>query len=83
VPIVLKSGGLNLLEASGPVKACNGIALPFTMFHLMSVTTHPTTQSHIPEDLKPSVMYVTYGKETKIHGHLIGLQVGHNKPRKV
>jgi hypothetical protein len=29
VPIVLKSGRLNLLEPSGPVKACNGIALPF------------------------------------------------------
>jgi hypothetical protein len=29
VPIVIKSGSLNLLEPSGPVKACNGIALPF------------------------------------------------------
>jgi hypothetical protein len=28
VPIVLKSGSLNLLDPSGPVKACNGIALP-------------------------------------------------------
>jgi hypothetical protein len=27
VPTVLKSGSLNLLEPSGPVKACNGIAL--------------------------------------------------------
>jgi len=26
----LKSGSLNLLEASGPVQACNGIALPLT-----------------------------------------------------
>jgi hypothetical protein len=26
--IVLKCGSLNLLEPSGPVKACNGIALP-------------------------------------------------------
>jgi len=25
----MKSGSLNLLEASGPVQACNGIALPF------------------------------------------------------
>jgi hypothetical protein len=30
VPIVLKSGSLNLLEPSGPVKACSGIALTFT-----------------------------------------------------
>ena len=27
--IVLKSVSLNLLEPSGPVQACNGIALPF------------------------------------------------------
>jgi hypothetical protein len=32
VPIVLKSGSLNLLETSGPVKACNGIALTFYSF---------------------------------------------------
>jgi hypothetical protein len=30
VLIVLKSGSLNLLEPSGSVQACNGIALPFT-----------------------------------------------------
>ena len=29
VPTVLKSGSLNLLEPSGPIQACNGIALPF------------------------------------------------------
>jgi hypothetical protein len=29
VPIVLKSVSLNLLEPSGPVQDCNGIALPF------------------------------------------------------
>jgi len=28
-PIVLKPGSLKLLEPSGPVQACNGIALPF------------------------------------------------------
>jgi hypothetical protein len=28
---VLKSGNLNLLEPSGPLKACNGIALPIYM----------------------------------------------------
>jgi hypothetical protein len=30
VPIVLKSGSLNLLETSESVQACNGIALPYT-----------------------------------------------------
>jgi hypothetical protein len=33
VPIVLKSGSLNLLEPSGPVKACNGIALPIVVIY--------------------------------------------------
>jgi hypothetical protein len=31
VPIVLKSGSLKLLEPSGPVQACNGIALPLPL----------------------------------------------------
>jgi hypothetical protein len=31
VPIVLKSGSLKLLEPSGPVQACNVIALPFNL----------------------------------------------------
>ena len=34
VPTVLKSGSLNLLEPSGPVQDCNGIALPFFFLHL-------------------------------------------------
>ena len=29
MPTLLKSGSLNLLELSGPVQACNGIAVPF------------------------------------------------------
>jgi len=32
VPSVLKSGKLNLLEPSGPVQACSGIALPLYTF---------------------------------------------------
>ena len=31
MPIVLKSASLNLLEPSGPVQACNGIALPLPL----------------------------------------------------
>jgi hypothetical protein len=33
VQIVLKCGSLNLLEPSGPVQACNGIALPLPLPH--------------------------------------------------
>ena len=35
--IVLKSGSLNLLEPSGPVQACNGIALPLRSFSISFV----------------------------------------------
>ena len=31
MPIVLKSGSLNLLEPSGSVQVCNGIALPLPL----------------------------------------------------
>ena len=31
MPIVMKSGSLNLLEPSEPVQACNGISLPFLL----------------------------------------------------
>jgi hypothetical protein len=34
--IVLKSGSLNLLEPSGPVQACIGIALSFTVNYMGS-----------------------------------------------
>jgi len=30
MPVVFKSGSLILLEPSGPVQACNGIALPYS-----------------------------------------------------
>ena len=33
MPTVLKSGRLNLLEPSGPVQACNGIALPLPVLN--------------------------------------------------
>ena len=32
VPIVLKDESLSLLEPSGPVQACNGIALPLRLY---------------------------------------------------
>jgi len=37
MPIVLKYRSLNLLEFSGPVQACNGIALPLPYIFLLSV----------------------------------------------
>ena len=43
VPTVLKSGSLNLLEPSGPVQACNGIALPLPLLQLQ-VSLIPSIQ---------------------------------------
>jgi hypothetical protein len=43
VPIVIKSGSLNLLEPSGPVKACNGIALPLPHFLQVALLLYTTT----------------------------------------
>ena len=41
VPIALKTGSFNLLEPSGPVQACNGIALPLALqFHNIRITSH-------------------------------------------
>jgi hypothetical protein len=36
MPIVLKAGSLKLLEPSGPVKACNGIALRFSVYFCLT-----------------------------------------------
>jgi len=43
VPIVLKSGSLSLLEFSGSVQACNGIALPFYIHHYINWCTKKQT----------------------------------------
>jgi len=40
VPIVLKSGNLNLLEPSGPVQACTGISLPKITIKAMNPSHH-------------------------------------------
>ena len=44
VPIVLKSGSLTLLEPSGPVQACNRIALPFNFSKLHAILPTGTRQ---------------------------------------
>ena len=45
VPIVLKSGSLNLLGPSGPVQACNGKALPFYVLFMIQVFLQETTKN--------------------------------------
>jgi len=40
MPIVLKSGSLNLLDPSGPLQACTGIALPKFDVYFSSLSAH-------------------------------------------
>ena len=53
VLIVLKSGSLNLLEPSGPVQVCNGIALPLPFI------SEGYTKMHGQWNKKKSKMFVT------------------------
>jgi hypothetical protein len=53
VTVVLKSGSLNLLEPSGHVKSCNGIALPLPLPEYY--TKHVRKQNATFIMLKPAV----------------------------
>ena len=46
MPIVLKSGTLNLLENSGPVQDCNGIVLPLTLAFVILLLYELCNGSH-------------------------------------
>jgi hypothetical protein len=58
-------GSLNLLEASGPVQACKGIALPVT---LLTCTPDETT-------LTADYVYVDIG--TVHTGHYVYVDIGY------
>ena len=42
----MKSGNLNFLEPSGPLRACNGTALPFTFRTQLSCSDNVNSQAH-------------------------------------
>jgi hypothetical protein len=48
VPIILKSGSLNFLEPSGPVKACNWIALhlPHNVYFVFALSLYEPVRLH-------------------------------------
>jgi hypothetical protein len=50
MPLVLISGNLNLLEPSGPVKACNGTALrlPYLANSLATAVSDPVLYRLLP-----------------------------------
>jgi len=65
VAIVLKSGSLNLLERSGPVQGCNGIALPsyyYCYILLGKVLQYFRFKSNTLA-LNDNFLYVTYATE--------------------
>jgi hypothetical protein len=59
----LKSGSLNLLEPSGPVQACNGIALPFTRINVFR-PQKPLKKSRIRLHNTLAFPVLLYGSET-------------------
>jgi hypothetical protein len=65
MPIVLKSGSLTLLEPSGPVKACDGIALPYTL-QLESWTTKKIVVFNMCSSCKPALVGASYGVAVRI-----------------
>jgi hypothetical protein len=72
VPIVLKSGSLNLLEPSGSVKACNGIALPYLKEHSQVCITK--TNQLV---MFGAVIAARYGHQNKHIKELYGLNTAH------
>jgi len=59
VPIVLKSGSLNLLEPSEPVQARNGTALAF--FNITGKTAVQITKQQTNKDLQAFILdYIFY-----------------------
>jgi hypothetical protein len=67
MPIVLKSGSLNPLKPSGPVKACNGIALP-SPYHDERSTKHhvaSNVNSYIHKLHNLKMFLVLFGKITQ------------------
>ena len=62
-PTLLKSGSFILLEPSGPVQACNRIALPLPLTKSFP-NIHPTKQTHTPIQLlthsHPPLQYRCY-----------------------
>jgi hypothetical protein len=66
VQIVLKSGSLSLLDPSGSVKACNGIALPFYIylwavsFFKLDINNLPNKNETLCEILPPNNISIIF-----------------------
>jgi hypothetical protein len=56
MPIVMKSVSLKLLENSGSIHACNGIALPLPLTSELEVSTHDLQRPYDVQ-LPPKITY--------------------------
>ena len=80
--IVLKSGSLNLLEPSGPVQACNGIALP-SPFASYEEEVHkfcwgkPRVRGHF-EDTETDMWTLLEGKFRQLDRELTWIELARN-----
>ena len=59
--IALKSGSLNLLEISGSVQFCNGIAILFTLHELYNMQNFLLFQLQILREHRPMLRYTYIG----------------------
>jgi hypothetical protein len=76
VPIVLKSGSPNLLEPSGPVKACNGIALfVIAIIIIIIIITQYCAGGKIEKNEMGGDV-ARMGKERGVHRVLVGKPEG-------
>jgi hypothetical protein len=58
VLIVLKSGSLNLLEHSGPVKGCNGIVYTYLYLYWTIMSLHPAAQFEVKMGRATNCKYI-------------------------
>ena len=76
MPIVLKSGSLNLLEPSGPPQVCNGIALPFYLHYALVLgiirTAHSEYEEHRLDEAEIRMIVLRFryyiAQDSNLHG---------------
>ena len=71
--VVTKSGNLNFLEAPGPLRACNGTALPFTVR-----TEHQTHATSVTKISHLTLYCVVMALCSEIHIKHTNTPFGHN-----
>jgi hypothetical protein len=79
VPIVLKSGSLNLLEPSGPLQACNEIALPL-LFYLQFMKRRHVHTALVQLVMELQQWQVNLQRQLSINGITTPLINGSVKP---